>query len=39
MQPYMSVLKLPLLVDLKQEVGELILSKISCPTVIILEDS
>jgi hypothetical protein len=35
----MSVLKLPLLVDLQQKVGELVLSIISCPTVIILENT
>jgi hypothetical protein len=35
---YMSVLKLPLLVDLQQKVGELVLS-ITCPTVIILENT
>jgi hypothetical protein len=34
----MSVLKLPLLVDLQQEVGELVLSIISCPSIIILEN-
>jgi hypothetical protein len=33
----MSVLKLPLLVDLQQEVGELVISMTSCPSVIILE--
>jgi hypothetical protein len=35
----MSVLKLPLLVDPQQKVGELILSITSCPTIIILENS
>jgi hypothetical protein len=34
--PYTSVLKLPLLVDLQQKVGELILSLTSYPTIIIL---
>jgi hypothetical protein len=34
----MSVLKLVLLVDLHQKVGELALST-SCPTIIILEDA
>jgi hypothetical protein len=35
----MSVLKLPLLVDLQQKVGELVLSVTSCPTIIILENA
>jgi hypothetical protein len=37
----MSVLKLPLLVDLQQEVDELVLSLslTSCPLVIILENT
>jgi hypothetical protein len=34
----MSVIKLPLLVDLQQKVGELVLSKTSWPTFIILEN-
>jgi hypothetical protein len=34
----MSLLKLPLLADLQQKVGELVLS-ISCPSVIILENT
>jgi hypothetical protein len=33
----MSVMKLPLMVVLQQEVGELVLSIISCLAVIILE--
>jgi hypothetical protein len=32
-----SVLELPLLVDLRQKVGELVLSITSCPSTIILE--
>jgi hypothetical protein len=32
----MSVLKLPLLVDLQQKVGELVLSITCCPSIIIL---
>jgi hypothetical protein len=36
---YMSVLKPPLLTDLQQKVGELILSRTPCPTVIILENN
>jgi hypothetical protein len=36
---YMSVLKLPLLVDLQQKVGELVLSITSCPAIIILEST
>jgi hypothetical protein len=35
----MSVLKLPLLVDLQQKVGELVLSTTSCPLNIILENT
>jgi hypothetical protein len=35
----MSVLKLPLLVDLQQKVGELVLSIIYCPSTIILENT
>jgi hypothetical protein len=34
----MSVLKLPLLVDLQQEVGELVISITFCLSVIILEN-
>jgi hypothetical protein len=34
--PYISVLKLPLLVDLQQKVGELFLSITSCPTIIFV---
>jgi hypothetical protein len=33
----MSVLKLPLLVDLQQKVGKLVLSITSCPPIIILD--
>jgi hypothetical protein len=36
--PYMSVLKLPLLVDFQQKVSELVLSTTSCPSIIILEN-
>jgi hypothetical protein len=35
----MSVLKLPLLVDLQQKVGELVISITSCPSIIILENT
>jgi hypothetical protein len=35
--PYMSALKLPLLADLQQKVGELVLSITSCPIIIILK--
>jgi hypothetical protein len=35
----MSVLKLPLLVDLQQKVGELVLSITSCLSIIILENT
>jgi hypothetical protein len=35
----MSVLKLPLLVDLQQKVGKLVLSITSCPIIIILENA
>jgi hypothetical protein len=35
----MSVLKLPLLVDLQQKVGKLVLSITSCASVIILENT
>jgi hypothetical protein len=34
----MFLLKLPLLVDLQQKVGELVLSIIFCPPIIILEN-
>jgi hypothetical protein len=37
MYPYISVLKLPLLVDLQQKVRELVPSTTSCLTIIILE--
>jgi hypothetical protein len=37
--PYMSVLKLPLLVDLQQKVDELGLSITSCPSIIMLENT
>jgi hypothetical protein len=35
----MSVLKLRLLVDLEQKVGELVLATTSCPTIITLENA
>jgi hypothetical protein len=35
----MSVLTLPLLVDLQQKLGELVLSITSCPTTVILENT
>jgi hypothetical protein len=35
----MSVLKLPLLVDLQQKVGELVLSITYCPTAIMSENT
>jgi hypothetical protein len=35
----MSMLKLPLLVDLQQKVGELVLSITSYPSIIILENT
>jgi hypothetical protein len=35
----MSVLKLPLLVDLQQKAGELVISVTSCPSIIILENA
>jgi hypothetical protein len=35
----MSMLKLPLLAHLQQQVGELILSITLCPTIIILENA
>jgi hypothetical protein len=34
----MSMLKLPLLVDLQQKVGELVLPITSCPPIIIFEN-
>jgi hypothetical protein len=37
--PYMPVLKLILMVDLQQKVGELVLSITSCPTIISLENT
>jgi hypothetical protein len=36
-RPYMSVLKVPSLVDLQKKVGELVLSTTTCPSTIILE--
>jgi hypothetical protein len=36
-QTYISVLKLPLLVDLQQKVGQLVISITSCPSIIMLE--
>jgi hypothetical protein len=36
---HISVLKLPLLVDLQHKAGELVLSITSCPSVIILENT
>jgi hypothetical protein len=36
---YMSMIKLPLFVDLQQEVGELVLSITTCLSVIILENT
>jgi hypothetical protein len=35
----MSVLKLPLLVDLQHKIGELVLPINFCPTVIVLENA
>jgi hypothetical protein len=35
----MSLLELPLLVDLQQKVDELVLSITSCPSIIILENA
>jgi hypothetical protein len=35
----MSVLRLPLLVDRRHKVGELVLCIISCPSIIILENA
>jgi hypothetical protein len=35
----MSVLKLPLLDDLQQKAGELVLTITSCPSIIILENA
>jgi hypothetical protein len=37
--PYMSVLKLYLLVVLQQKVGELVLSITPCPSILILENT
>jgi hypothetical protein len=37
--PYMSVLKLPSLVDLQHKVGELVLYITSCPSIIIFENT
>jgi hypothetical protein len=37
--PHMSVLKLPLLVGLQQEIDELVLPITSCSTIIILENA
>jgi hypothetical protein len=37
--PYMSVKKLPLLDNLQQKVGELVLSINFCPSVIILDNT
>jgi hypothetical protein len=39
MHTYVSVLKLPLLADLQEKVGELVLSISSCPSIIILENT
>jgi hypothetical protein len=33
----MSVLKVPLLVDLQQKVGEIVISITSCPSIIIFK--
>jgi hypothetical protein len=33
--PYLAVLQLPLLVDIQQEEGELVISIIWCPSIII----
>jgi hypothetical protein len=35
----MPVIKLPLMADLRQKVGELVLSVASCPKIIILENA
>jgi hypothetical protein len=35
----MSLLKLPLLVDFQQKVGELVISITCCPTIIILQNT
>jgi hypothetical protein len=35
----MSVLKLPLLIDLQQKAGKLVVSITSCPSIIILENT
>jgi hypothetical protein len=37
--PYMSVLKLPSLVDLQYKIGEVVLSTTSCPSIIISENT
>jgi hypothetical protein len=37
--PYMSVLKMHLLLDLQQKVGELVISITSCLPIIILENT
>jgi hypothetical protein len=37
-EPYKSVLKLPLLADLQQKVGELVISIIYCPAFAVLEN-
>jgi hypothetical protein len=37
--PQRSVLKVPLLVDLQQKVGELVISITYCPSVIILQNT
>jgi hypothetical protein len=37
--PYMPVLKVPLMADLQQKVGELALSISSCPTIINLQNT
>jgi hypothetical protein len=39
LHPYMSVLKLPVLVDLQQKVGKLVISRTSFPSVVILENA
>jgi hypothetical protein len=35
----MSELKLPLLAELQQKVGELVISTTSCPSIIVLENT
>jgi hypothetical protein len=37
--PYMSVLELPMLVDLQQKLGELVISITSCTSIITLENT